>query len=201
MLKVGMDNLDLTTYLMQQARLSDADRHKELLKYYPNAKPEYWKLITAGQRVQIIKKDPEKGAILQFGTEVVVDKDRTIAALLGASPGASTSPPIMLTLLEKAFPDKVAAEWQPKLKTIVPSYGLKINSSPELTNQIRRKTSTTLNLPYVEVPSSVDTATPAADPAKTVNTPVTAPSSGVPATNLPAPKTEQKNQNVEMQAL
>jgi len=81
---------------MGQARLNDADRQAELVKYFPTAKPGDWKLVTAGQRVQIIKRDPLKGPVLQFGTEIVTDKDHTIAALLGASPGASTSPPIML---------------------------------------------------------------------------------------------------------
>ncbi len=102
MLEVGKDNLDLVQYLMGQARLNDADRQAELVKYFPNAKPGDWKLITAGQRVQIIKRDPLKGAVLQFGTEIVTDKDHTLAALLGASPGASTSPPIMLDLMAKA---------------------------------------------------------------------------------------------------
>ena len=82
------------------------------MKYFPNAKPEDWKLVTAGQRVQIIKLDPEKGPILQFGTEIVSDKDHTIAALLGASPGASTSPPIMLDLLKIAFPEQMKAGWE-----------------------------------------------------------------------------------------
>jgi hypothetical protein len=122
--------------------LTDKDRQAELLKYFPNAKPEDWKLITAGQRVQVIKRDPEKGPILQFGTEIVTDQDKTIAALLGASPGASTSPPIMLELLAKAFPQQMADGWQQRLKEIVPSYGQSINSSAALTNQIRGLTST-----------------------------------------------------------
>ncbi|MCD7097488.1 malate dehydrogenase (quinone) [Stenotrophomonas sp. MMGLT7] len=163
MLGVGAENLDLVKYLMQQARLTDKDRQAELLKYYPNAKPEDWKLVTAGQRVQVIKRDPEKGAVLQFGTEIVTDQDKTIAALLGASPGASTSPPIMLELLAKAFPQQMAGGWQERLKQIVPSYGRKINDSPELTNEIRGMTSQALNLPYLEVPDTH--ATPAQDPA------------------------------------
>ncbi|HRM21797.1 MAG TPA: malate:quinone oxidoreductase, partial [Neisseria sp.] len=68
MIAVGVENLDLVQYLVQQAMLTDSDRQAELLKYYPSAKPDSWKLITAGQRVQIIKKDPEKGSVLQFGT-------------------------------------------------------------------------------------------------------------------------------------
>jgi malate dehydrogenase (quinone) len=92
MLRVGIHNLDLVQYLMQQAELTDADRQAVLAQYFPEAKREDWKLVTAGQRVQIIKRDPEKGAVLQFGTEIVGSEDGSIAALLGASPGASTAP-------------------------------------------------------------------------------------------------------------
>ena len=60
MLRVGIHNLDLVQYLMQQAELTDADRQAVLAQYFPEAKREDWKLVTAGQRVQIIKRDPEK---------------------------------------------------------------------------------------------------------------------------------------------
>ena len=161
MMAVGVENLDLVQYLVQQAMLTDSDRQAELLKYYPSAKPDSWKLITAGQRVQIIKKDPEKGSVLQFGTEIVADKDHTIAALLGASPGASTSPSIMLGLLPKAFPEQMAQGWEARIKEIVPSYGRQINSSAALTNEIRRATSETLQLPYIEVPADLNHPNPA----------------------------------------
>ena len=147
MIAVGVENLDLVQYLVQQAMLTDSDRQAELLKYYPSAKPDSWKLITAGQRVQIIKKDLEKGSVLQFGTEIVADKDHTIAALLGASPGASTSPSIMLGLLPKAFPEQMAQGWEARIKEIVPSYGRQINSSPAL--------------PYIEVPADLNHPNPA----------------------------------------
>ncbi len=179
MLKVGANNLDLVSYLMQQAALSDDDRQAELLKYFPQAKREDWKLITAGQRVQVIKKDPKLGTVLQFGTEIVTDQDGTIAALLGASPGASTSPPIMLNVLAKAFPQQMKDGWEARLKTIVPSYGVKLNPNAALTNEIRGMTSKSLDLPYIEVP---ETLTPGA----------TAPKIVVPATG---------NRNNEMQAL
>ncbi len=186
MLKVGGENLDLVKYLMQQAELTDDDRHAELLKYYPNAKREDWQLVTAGQRVQIIKRDPEKGTTsLQFGTEIVTDKDKTIAALLGASPGASTAPPIMLNLLAQAFPKEMEAGWKAKLNQIVPSYGRKINDSAALTNEIRGMTSQALNLPYVEVPANAPAAAAAQAPA-------------VPA---PAAQPQPRNANTEMQAL
>ncbi|MBJ7515825.1 MAG: malate dehydrogenase (quinone) [Stenotrophomonas sp.] len=188
MLNVGADNLDLVKYLMSQAQLNDDDRQAELVKYYPNAKREDWTLVTAGQRVQIIKNDPEKGPLLQFGTEIVTDKDHTLAALLGASPGASTSPPIMLDLMAKAFPEEMKAGWEARLREIVPSYGRKLNESPALTNEIRTLTSQTLKLPFLDVPA--DVAQPAAIPA-TVARPAEA----------PQPPQEKRNKNEELQAL
>ena len=154
MLHVGSKNLDLVKYLAQQATLTDADRHAALVKYFPQAKPEDWKLVTAGQRVQVIKRDPKKGAVLQFGTEVVTDAECTIAALLGASPGASTAPSIMLNVLSRAFPQEMAARWEARLKEIIPSHDHKLNDSPALTNRIRRMTSETLQLPYLHVPET-----------------------------------------------
>ena len=129
--------------------LSDDDRFAALQEYYPQAKKEDWRLWQAGQRVQIIKSDAEKGGVLRLGTEVVSDKEGTIAALLGASPGASTAAPIMLHLMEKVFKDKVASpEWQAKLKTIIPSYGTKLNGNVEATEQELRYTSEVLGLKY-----------------------------------------------------
>ncbi|ACO76666.1 malate:quinone oxidoreductase [Azotobacter vinelandii CA] len=148
----GLDNLPLSTYLIGQLMLSQEERIEELREYFPQAKAEDWKLLTAGQRVQVIKKDPEKGGVLQFGTEVVAAADGSIAALLGASPGASTAAPIMLTVLEKTFKDRIGTpEWQAKLKEIVPSYGQKLNNNIELTNNIRAMTSERLQLRFMPV--------------------------------------------------
>jgi malate dehydrogenase (quinone) len=87
MTHVGLDNFDLVKYLISQVMLNDDDRFAALKEYYPDARKEDWKLIQAGQRVQIIKKDADKGGVLKLGTEVVVDQQKTISALLGASPG------------------------------------------------------------------------------------------------------------------
>lgn len=147
MMQAGWDNLDLSKYLISQLMLSPEDRMNQLREYYPEAKDADWSLIHAGQRVQIIKNDPVKGGVLQFGTEVVTSEDGSIAALLGASPGASTAAPIMLTVLEKAFKDQVKTpEWQERLKTIIPSYGQKLNDNVELTNKIRSYSSEWLKI-------------------------------------------------------
>lgn len=158
MVNVGLDNFDLVKYLVSQVMLSDDDRFAALQEYYPQAKKEDWRLWQAGQRVQIIKSDAEKGGVLRLGTEVVSDKEGTIAALLGASPGASTAAPIMLHLMEKVFKDKVASpEWQAKLKTIIPSYGTKLNGNVEATEQELQYTSDVLGLKY-DKPQAADEA-------------------------------------------
>ncbi|VVO36060.1 malate dehydrogenase (quinone) [Pseudomonas fluorescens] len=132
MTKVGIEQYPLVEYLAGQLMLSDEDRLNALKEYFPNAKAEDWRLWQAGQRVQVIKRDEEKGGVLKLGTEVVSSQDGSIAGLLGASPGASTAAPIMLTVLEKVFKDKVASPaWQAKLHQIVPSYDTQLNGSPE----------------------------------------------------------------------
>ncbi|MEI7188073.1 malate dehydrogenase (quinone) [Dickeya dianthicola] len=152
MVNVGIDNVDLVKYLIGQLMMSDDDRFAALNEYFPQAKQSDWRLAVAGQRVQVIKKDNDLGGVLKLGTEIVSDKDGSIAALLGASPGASTAAPIMLSLMQTVFKDKVATpEWQAKLKEIVPSYGQKLEGNIDLTNKIRGYTSSTLKLNYMEV--------------------------------------------------
>ena len=147
MTKVGVDQYPLVEYLAGQLMQSDDDRFAALQQYFPEAKQQDWRLWQAGQRVQIIKRDEEKGGVLKLGTEIVVSADASIAGLLGASPGASTAAPIMLTVLEKAFKDKVATpEWQAKIRQIVPSYGTKLNDSPEQVQQSWNYTAEVLQL-------------------------------------------------------
>ncbi|EPF77539.1 putative malate:quinone oxidoreductase [Acinetobacter gyllenbergii] len=148
MTAIGLQNADLVKYLVSQVLMSDADRFNELKKYYPEADPKDWHLQQGGQRVQIIKKEPGKPAKLQFGTEIFASKDKSVTALLGASPGASTSPYIMLNLLEKAFPEQTKGEWNGKLHEIVRSYGKDLSTDPALLDQIRQYSSSTLGLNY-----------------------------------------------------
>ncbi|MGK3112644.1 malate dehydrogenase (quinone) [Candidatus Pantoea formicae] len=147
MTHVGIDNFDLVKYLIGQVMLNDDDRFAALKEYYPNARKEDWKLIQAGQRVQIIKKDAEKGGVLKLGTEIVTDQQKTIAALLGASPGASTAAPITLDVMKKLFPEQFASpEWQEKIRAIIPSFGQKLNGNTALTQQVWDNTAETLQL-------------------------------------------------------
>jgi len=164
MTKVGIEQYPLVEYLAGQLMLSDEDRFNALKEYFPDAKQEDWRLWQAGQRVQIIKRDEEKGGVLKLGTEVVASQDGSIAGLLGASPGASTAAPIMLNVLEKVFKDKVATPaWQEKLRQIVPSYGTKLNDSPERVAQEWAYTSEVLQL---DPPPAIGKAVPPVAPAK-----------------------------------
>jgi malate dehydrogenase (quinone) len=168
MTDVGLDNFDLVKYLISQVLLSDEDRFAALKEYYPGARQEDWKLIQAGQRVQIIKKDADKGGVLKLGTEVVVDKQKTISALLGASPGASTAAPITLNVIKQMFPEQFSSpEWQSKIHQLVPSYGQKLNDNAALTQQVWNDTAATLKLtkpPVIEMRTQA--AEPAAKPAE-----------------------------------
>ena len=174
MTDVGLDNFDLVKYLIGQVMLSDEDRFEALKEYYPSARKEDWKLIQAGQRVQIIKKDAEKGGVLKLGTEIVTDQQKTLAALLGASPGASTAAPISLNVIKQLFPEQYkTAEWQSKLREIVPTYGQKLNGNVALTQQVWDETASTLQLTKPPVIQMKDAAQsmPQAKPAEAGNAP------------------------------
>ena len=169
MTDVGMDNFDLVKYLIGQVMLSDEDRFKALQEYYPDAKKEDWKLIQAGQRVQIIKKDADKGGVLKLGTEIVTDQQKTVAALLGASPGASTAAPISLSVMQKLFPEEFKSpEWQAKIHKMIPGYGQKLNDNVPLLQQVWNETAATLQLttpPVINMDGKATDA-PAAQPEK-----------------------------------
>ena len=126
---------------------SPADRLKALQEYLPTAKAEDWTLDIAGQRVQVIKKDAKHTGVLEFGTEVVTSADGSISALLGASPGASTSVPIMVHLIERCFKTHIkTTEWQEKLKLMIPSYGQSLSNDEALSVATRERTSKVLGL-------------------------------------------------------
>ncbi|WP_268233833.1 malate:quinone oxidoreductase [Virgibacillus oceani] len=146
MLAAGVKNVSLTKYLIEQVLQSKEKRMEELREFVPNAKSKDWDIVVAGQRVQVIK-DTEAGGkgTLQFGTEVVSGANGTIAALLGASPGASTAVHVMLEVLEKCFPQQ-AKEWEPKIKEIIPSYGKSLKDNPELARRIQTETAQALGL-------------------------------------------------------
>ncbi|RWR12617.1 malate:quinone oxidoreductase [Siminovitchia fortis] len=154
MLAAGVKEMSLTKYLIQQVMLSNEQRMEELREFIPSAKNEDWDVVTAGQRVQVIKDTEAGKGTLQFGTEVVSSSDGSIAALLGASPGASTAVHVMLEVLEKCFPEHMK-EWESKIKEMIPSYGVSLVENPDLFQEILTSTSETLglseNLPFQTV--------------------------------------------------
>jgi malate dehydrogenase (quinone) len=146
MLGVARTEMALTRYLIHELLQSGADRHQTLSHFVPTAEAHDWDMITAGQRVQVIKRDPATGrGVLQFGTELVVGGGGTVAGLLGASPGASTAVSAMLTLLERCFPDRIPA-WRPALQEAIPSYGRSLSDDPALLAEVRASTMQALEL-------------------------------------------------------
>lgn len=147
MISAGLKNIDLTKYLIEQVRQSPEDKFEALKEFIPDANIKDWELEVAGQRVQVIKRKASGGGILEFGTEVVSAADGSIAALLGASPGASTAVSIMLDLLGRCFKKQIqTAEWQTKIRGMIPSYGQKLAEDNELCAETRNYTSKVLKL-------------------------------------------------------
>lgn len=147
MMRVGLRHTDLTRYLISEATQSHEKRVASLQRFFPQAQAEDWKLAIAGQRVQIIKKDPKLGGKLEFGTEVITAKDGSMAALLGASPGASTAVDTMIGIIETCFSKQLQTQaWQSKMKEIIPSYGQSLIDDADLLREVRRYTHTTLKL-------------------------------------------------------
>lgn len=147
MVSAGLRNVPLTKYLIEQVRLKHEDRIESLKEYVPIAKLEDWELKRAGQRVQVIKKDEGVRGKLEFGTEAVVASDGSVAALLGASPGASTAAAIMLGILPRCFKEESkSSAWQAKIKEMAPSFGLSLSKDETLINKTRERTAKLLGL-------------------------------------------------------
>ena len=147
MLGAGAHNIDLTKYLIGQVMQSQADRVQALRAFVPSARDEDWQLEIAGQRVQIIKPDPRKGGVLEFGTKIIRSADGSLAALLGASPGASTAVAIMLDLIAQGLP--VLTEEQgsvASLRAFVPTYGESLDANATLLSQVNDRTRSLLQL-------------------------------------------------------
>ncbi|MCK0469869.1 malate:quinone oxidoreductase [Halalkalibacter sp. APA_J-10(15)] len=145
MTSAGLKNFALTKYLINQVMLSKEQRMEALREFIPHAKSEDWELLVAGQRVQVIKNTDAGKGTLQFGTEVIHAADGSIAALLGASPGASTAVSVMLEVIEKCFPQQIK-EWEPKLKEMIPSYGGTLSERADLIRDLRDSAAETLEL-------------------------------------------------------
>ncbi len=144
MLDVGVRNFDLVQYLLGQLRQNQKDRVQSLQDFQPTADQMDWQLSLAGQRVQIIKRT-KAGGELKMGTEVVAAADGSLAALLGASPGASTAVTIMLEVLQRCWAQRMASkEWQERLRTLLPSFGRNLTIDSPCFNEIRERNDSVL---------------------------------------------------------
>lgn len=134
-LGVGVQEMGLTKYLIEEVLKDQAARVESLREYMPEARAEDWELVTAGQRVQVIKPigAPKFGS-LEFGTALINSNDGSIAGLMGASPGASIAPSAMLEVLERCFGNRIA-DWAPKLREMIPSYGTRLSKDANLFNE------------------------------------------------------------------
>lgn len=150
LLTVAKDNFGLTEYLIGQVLQSSHHQFESLKAFFPQANRNDWKMAVAGQRVQIIKPDPDKGGVLEFGTELVSSADKSLVALLGASPGASTAAFIALETLQKCFADKLTdGAWLPALRKIIPTYGIDLTTDADACRATRSATASVLKLEFV----------------------------------------------------
>jgi malate dehydrogenase (quinone) len=147
LLSVARDNIGLTEYLIGQVLQSSAHQFAMLRQFFPKAARRDWREAVAGQRVQIIKPDRQRGGVLEFGTELVAAEDKSLVALLGASPGASTAAFIALGVLEKCFAGELEESgWLPKLKEIIPTYGIDLAKDADACRKIRAETAAILKV-------------------------------------------------------
>lgn len=147
MLAVARDNMALSEYLIGQVLQSSEHQFAMLQQFFPRAARHDWKHAVAGQRVQIIKPDPKRGGDLEFGTELVASGDRSIVALLGASPGASTAAFIAMEVLQKCFAGELTdSGWLPKLKEIIPTFGIDLITDADACRATRAATAPVLKI-------------------------------------------------------
>jgi malate dehydrogenase (quinone) len=150
MLAVARADAALSEYLIGQVLQTSAHQFAMLQLFFPTAKRHEWKQAVAGQRVQIIKPDKVRSGVLEFGTELVASEDRSLVALLGASPGASTAAFIAIGVLQKCFAAELTeAAWLPKLKRIIPTYGIDLKQDADACRRIRAETAPVLKLENV----------------------------------------------------
>ncbi|HEY2048265.1 MAG TPA: malate dehydrogenase (quinone) [Caulobacteraceae bacterium] len=150
MLEVAKDDMQLSEYLITQVLQSSSAQFEMLRAFFPTAHRHDWKHAVAGQRVQIIKPDPEKVGYLEFGTELISNPDNSLVALLGASPGASTAAFVTQEVLQRCFANRLTEEdWLPKLRRIIPTWGIDLRQDAEATRRIRASTAAVLKLENV----------------------------------------------------
>jgi malate dehydrogenase (quinone) len=153
LLDVARDNVRLAEYLVGQVLESSSQQFATLKQFFPRAAKKDWKEAVAGQRVETIKPHESKGWLkheegeLEFGTELVVAEDKSIVALLGASPGASTAAAIAIDVLKKCFGNELTeGAWLPRLTAIVPTYGIDLKTDADALRRTRAETAPVLKI-------------------------------------------------------
>ena len=147
LLAVARDDIALCEYLIGQVLQSSAHQFAALRQFFPKAARKDWREAVAGQRVQIIKPDEQRGGVLEFGTELVAAEDKSLVALLGASPGASTAAFIAVSVLERCFASELTQSgWLPKLKEIIPTYGIDLAQDADACRRTRADTAAILKV-------------------------------------------------------
>eukprot|EP00746_Dinoflagellata_sp_MGD_P158095 gnl/MRDRNA2_/MRDRNA2_86391_c0_seq1.p1 gnl/MRDRNA2_/MRDRNA2_86391_c0~~gnl/MRDRNA2_/MRDRNA2_86391_c0_seq1.p1 ORF type:complete len:658 (-),score=129.49 gnl/MRDRNA2_/MRDRNA2_86391_c0_seq1:301-2082(-) len=147
----GGQNLDLTVYLGKELTKTQSQREEELRAFLPHCDINDWELITAGQRVQIMKPHPTKVGVLQLGTEVVANEDGSLSGLLGASPGASVSVSIATEVIEKMYRKEMDWGWRGKIQKMIPSYGISLNDDADMCREIEDATAKVLKIDWTDV--------------------------------------------------
>ncbi|MEG3178844.1 malate:quinone oxidoreductase [Sphingomonas sp. RB3P16] len=143
----GEHALKLEEYLADQVVLSERGRIETLRQFYPNADPADWTEAVAVQRVQVIKPNGHGGGTLAFGTALVGAADGSFIALMGASPGASTAASIAIDVLRRCFADRLTeTAWLPRLRAMIPTYGIDLKADAEACRRTRAATATVLGL-------------------------------------------------------
>jgi malate dehydrogenase (quinone) len=123
LIKIGLGNMELVRYLIDQGTQTMESRVRTLQLFYPEAREEDWCLRDAGIRVQAIKKTDGEAGIVHYGTEIITSADRSLCSLLGASPGASVCVSIALEIIETCFPHLVRErEGRERLERMVPGF-------------------------------------------------------------------------------
>ncbi|ACF00082.1 malate/quinone oxidoreductase [Rhodopseudomonas palustris TIE-1] len=150
MLAVARDDWQLSEYLIGQVLQTSEHQFAALQGFFPRAQREDWQRAVAGQRVQIIKPDPQHTGVLEFGTELLASADKSFVALLGASPGASTAAFIAMEVLQKCFDDRLTPDaWLGRLKQMIPTYGIDLKKDADACRDSRAKTAKVLQLDFV----------------------------------------------------
>ena len=163
LLAVARHSWEFEEYLIGQVLQTASHQFEMLTQFFPEAQRSDWREAVAGQRVEIIKPDPQHTGALEFGTELVASADDSIAVLLGASPGASTAAAIAVQVLEKCFKNELAGDWLDRMQTIVPTYGIDLAQDAAACRHSRARTAAVLRLEKVpEQPGTAAASRPAA---------------------------------------